>query len=145
MKLSTKARYGIRAMLELALSESQWPLAIKTIAERQAIPEPYLEQLMSLLKKAGLVSSTRGAQGGYRLADLPSQISVGQVIRALEGSLAPVSCVEDDEFCSHSETCTMRLLWERINVGLEGVYDSITLADMVNDHKKQAEICVCER
>ena len=143
MKFSTKTRYGIRAMLELALNETDKPLPIATIAERQGIPEAYLEQLMGLLKKNGLVISARGAQGGYMLAASPQQTSVASVIKALEGSLAPVTCLEDTEACSHSGNCAMHLLYGRIMQGMDEVLSSITLQDMVNDQRKIAEIHIC--
>lgn len=136
MKLSTKTRYGIRAMLELALDQSGKPLPIKQIAERQGIPEPYLEQLMGALKKDGVVCSTRGAQGGYALTLPAGQISIGRIIRVLEGSLAPVSCVEEEGACSHSDHCAMHLLYDRISRGFTGVLEAITLADMVADQRK---------
>lgn len=134
MKLTTKTRYGLRAMLALALEESGEPLSIKLIAQQQDIPEAYLEQLMATLKKEGLVVAVRGAQGGYILGTDSAEISVGQIIRALEGSLALVNCVEDEEFCVKSDQCAMHLLWARIHQGIDQIVDGITLGDMVNDH-----------
>lgn len=141
MKLSTKARYGIRAMLELALAEEGRPVPISQISERQGIPEAYLEQLMGQLKKAGLAQSVRGASGGYMLAKAPEQTSVGEMIRALEGSLAPVACVEDEDFCSHSGSCAMHALYGRITAGINGVFDSISLRDMADDQRAMGSVC----
>src|SRR5690242_1173163 len=107
MKLSTKGRYGVKAMLDLALHNSEGQVSLKSIAERQGLSENYLEQLFSALRKAGLVKSMRGAQGGYVLAMAAEEISVGAILRALEGSLAPVDCVSDGESsqCSRSNGC----------------------------------------
>jgi len=143
LKLSTKTRYGIRAMLELALNESGKPLSTKQIAERQGIPEHYLEQLMGQLKKSGLVKSTRGAQGGYVLTQSPDKTSIGSIIRILEGSLAPVSCVEEDGVCSYSDKCAMHLLYGRISRGITGVLEGITLSDMVADQRKLNTTALC--
>jgi len=138
MKLSTKGRYGVKAMFELALNYGEGPIAIKTIAEKQLISENYLEQLIAVLRKAGLVKSVRGAQGGYMLAMPPSQITVGQIIRALEGPLAPVECVMENEEpeCDRAGYCVTRLVWEKIRDSIISTVDSITLQDMVNDYKK---------
>lgn len=143
MKLSTKSRYGIRAMLEIALNQSERPIPINQISERQGIPEPYLEQLVGQLKKRGLVISTRGAQGGYALSRDAGEISIGDIIRALEGSLAPIACVEDDEFCCHSDVCSAHMLYARITRGINDVFDSIKLSDMVNDQRRLDETCIC--
>ncbi|SHE50187.1 transcriptional regulator, BadM/Rrf2 family [Caldanaerobius fijiensis DSM 17918] len=138
MRLSTKGQYGVRAMLELALNYGEGPIALKTIAEKQDISEHYLEQLIAILKKAGLVKSTRGAQGGYTLAMAPSEITVGDILRALEGPLAPVECVIDGEEveCQRADFCVSRLVWQKIKDSLNKVVDSITLQDMVDDYKK---------
>ncbi|WP_026487509.1 RrF2 family transcriptional regulator [Caldanaerobius polysaccharolyticus] len=138
MRLSTKGQYGLRAMFELALSYGEGPVALKTIAEKQEISEHYLEQLIAVLKKAGLVKSTRGAQGGYTLAMEPDKITVGDILRALEGPLAPVECVIDGEEieCSRADFCVSRLVWKKIKDSLNKVVDSITLKDMVDDYSK---------
>lgn len=138
MRLSTKGQYGVRAMLELALSYGEGPISLKTIAEKQDISEHYLEQLIAVLKKAGLVKSTRGAQGGYTLAMEPKDITVGDILRALEGPLAPVDCVADDTEveCQRADFCVSRLVWQKIKDSLNKVVDSITLQDMIDDYKK---------
>ncbi|MGI5900535.1 MAG: RrF2 family transcriptional regulator [Christensenellales bacterium] len=136
MKLSTKSRYGIRAMLSIALNEEERPIPISQIAEQQNIPGPYLEQLAGTLKRSGLVVSTRGALGGYRLSREPKDISIGEIIRALEGSLAPLACVEDEELCSHSGNCTEHMLYGRITRGVNDVFDSISLNDLVSDQRR---------
>jgi Rrf2 family transcriptional regulator, cysteine metabolism repressor len=138
MKLSTKGRYGVKAMLDLALHNSEGQIALKSIAERQELSENYLEQLFATLRKAGLVNSMRGSQGGYNLADSPENISVGSILRALEGSLAPVECVleSDPTSCNRSDRCVTRLLWTKIRDSVNQVVDSISLQDLVEDYKK---------
>ena len=138
MKLSTKGRYGVKAMLDLALHNTEGQIALKNIAERQDISENYLEQLFSTLRKAGLVKSTRGSQGGYILGNTPEKITVGSILRALEGSLAPVECVTevDPAKCCRSDGCVTKLIWEKIRDRVNEVVDSISLADLVEDYKK---------
>lgn len=136
MKLSTKGRYGLRAMLELALMYDKGNCSIKQIAERQDLSESYLEQLVALLKKHKLVKSTRGAQGGYSLALPPEQISVGDVLRALEGSLNPVDCalVNEEKECSDQDYCVTKYVWKKISDSINDVVNNIALQDMVNDY-----------
>jgi Rrf2 family cysteine metabolism transcriptional repressor len=138
MKLSTKGRYGVKAMFDLALNAGDTPLPLKSIAERQDISEPYLEQLISTLRKSGLVKSVRGAQGGYLLAHTPDQITVGSIIRSLEGSMAPTECVAEGEesTCEKAECCVTRGVWEKIRQSIDDVIDSITLQDMIDDYEK---------
>lgn len=138
MRLSTKGRYGVKAMLDLAIHSSEGHIALKNIAERQNISEHYLEQLIAILRKAGLVKSVRGAQGGYVLAQEPSEITVGSILRALEGSLAPVDCVVEDEAyeCEKSECCVTRTVWVKVRDSINQVIDSITLEDLIEDYRK---------
>ena len=145
MKLSTKGRYGVKAMFDLALHGGDSPLPLKTIAGRQEISEPYLEQLISTLRKAGLVKSVRGARGGYLLALRPDQITVGSIIRSLEGSMAPTDCVAEDDpgDCVKADCCVTRGIWEKIRISIDNVIDSITLQDMIDDYNelcKESEI-----
>lgn len=138
MKLSTKGRYGVKAMFELSLSDGKGPIALNNIAEKQRISVSYLEQLFSSLRKAGLVKSIRGAQGGYVLGKKPKDITVGDIIRTLEGSLAPSDCVGDDESkeCNRANQCVTRIVWERIRDSVNDVIDTMTLQDMIDDHNK---------
>ena len=136
MKLSTRGRYGIHAMYDLALNVNGGPQSIKAIAERQNIPEAYLEQLIAVLKKEKLVTSTRGAQGGYMLTRQPAEITVGEVLRALEGGLNLVDCLLDVEACGKVCDCPSRILWFKIQDGLNKVVDGITLQDMADDYER---------
>lgn len=136
MKLSTRSRYGIHAMYDLALNVDCGPQPIKAIAEREGIPEAYLEQLIAVLKKEKLVTSTRGAQGGYVLARRPEEITVGDVLRALEGGLNLVDCLLEEDTCGKTCACPSRIVWMKIRDGLNSIVDGITLKDMVNDYER---------
>ena len=132
MKISTKGRYALRLMLDLALHEQSGYVPIKAIAERQDISDKYLEQIISILNSAHFVRSVRGAQGGYTLTRRPDEYTVGMILRLTEGSLSPVACVgEDAVACTKMETCATKELWRRLNDAINGVVDHITLADLV--------------
>ncbi|HOV27472.1 MAG TPA: Rrf2 family transcriptional regulator [Pseudobacteroides sp.] len=138
MKLSTKGRYGVKAMLDLALHSSEGNVSLKSIADRQELSENYLEQLFASLRKAGLVKSIRGAQGGYILADSPDNISVGAILRALEGSLAPVSCVSEynESPCDKYSFCVTKMIWEKMMDGVNQVVDSISLQSLIEEYHR---------
>ena len=132
MKISTKGRYALRLMLDLALHDSDAPVRIKDIAARQDISDKYLEQIISSLNKAGYVKSIRGPQGGYKLARDPESYTVGMILRLTEGSLAPVACLDDEvNTCDRQETCATLKLWQMLDEAIEGVVDRVTLADLV--------------
>lgn len=136
MKLSTRGRYGIHAMFDLAMYAQEVPQPIKAIAERESIPEAYLEQLIAVLRKGELVTSIRGAQGGYMLARPADQITVGNVLRTLEGDLNIVSCLTGDDVCHKSGGCPTRAVWQKLRDGINQVVDSITLQDMIDDYER---------
>ena len=144
MKLSTKGRYGLRAVLDLALHEGDEAVALSQIAERQNLSINYLEQLIAKLKKVGIVNAIRGAQGGYVLALPPEEISVGMILRALEGNLNPVDCSEVDgsnTVCSSSDLCVTKYVWKRISDSINNTVDHMMLSELVNESKKvQAEL-----
>ena len=133
MKISTKGRYAIRLMLDLAQHTDDGCVSIKTIATRQGISEKYLEQIIKSLSANGLVESTRGKQGGYRLTRTPAEYTVGEILRVTEGSLAPVSCLEEDHHCENCEDCVTFEIWQ--------VVDSITLAYLVEKQKTKKSCC----
>ena len=137
MKLSTRGRYGIHAMYDLAARYGDGPQSIKAIAERQQIPEAYLEQLFAALRRDDLVVSIRGAQGGYTLARAPKEISVGDVLRTLEGDLNLVECLDEEDICGKSCACPSRYVWQRMRDGLKAVVDGITLEDMLSNNHPQ--------
>jgi len=138
LKLSTKGRYGLRAVLDIALHSEEEAVALSTIAERQSISISYLEQLIAKLKKAGIVSSTRGAKGGYILAKAPSMISVGEILRALEGNLDPVDCAEivgGETTCNASDICVTKYVWKRISDSINSAVDNLMLSELVEESK----------
>ena len=142
MKLSTKGRYGLRAMIDLADYSEEMPQSIACIAARQSISDSYLEQLMAKLKKAGLITSIRGAQGGYVLAKPSKEISVGDILRALD-DLSPVNCVglKGEQACGGSDTCVTRNVWKRIDDSIQHAVDSIFLDELVEDNRTMRKKC----
>lgn len=133
MKISTKGRYALRLMLDLALHNNGEAVCLKDIAKRQQISDKYLEQIISILNKAGYVRSIRGAQGGYLLKREPKEYTVGMILKLTEGTLAPVSCVEEDAAeCEREEGCVTYILWKKISDAVNDVVDNITLADLVD-------------
>jgi len=138
MKLSTRTRYGMRAVIELAQHEEKRPLQLKVIAERQDISVKYLEQLMSMLRSSGLLRSIRGAKGGYILARPPEQINLSEIFRCLEGSVTTAECTENSDYCERSADCVARDVWIEVEAAIQKILRSITLADMVKRAKKHA-------
>ena len=133
MKISTKGRYALRLMMDLAENNSGSPISLKDVAKRQDISDKYLEQIISILNKAGYVRSVRGAQGGYMLKMEPQNYTVGMILRQTEGSLAPVACIEDDEIvCDRQQQCVTSIVYKKINDAISGVVDNITLQDLVD-------------
>ena len=137
MKITTKGRYGLRALIDLAQYSEIEPVSISSIASRQGISERYLEQLMTMLKKAGLIKSIRGAGGGYVLAKELSEISVGDVLRALEGNLEPVECAafSQEDTCAAAGGCVTKYVWQRINESINKTVDEISLEQLVKESK----------
>lgn len=136
MKLSTKGRYGLRAVIDLALHGEEEAISLSSIAERQSISISYLEQLIAKLRKAGIVESKRGAQGGYILAKPPEEISVGDILRALEGDLNPVDCSEimgGSGTCKSSDLCVTKNVWKRISDSINSAVDALMLSELVEE------------
>ncbi|HAA37444.1 MAG TPA: AsnC family transcriptional regulator [Firmicutes bacterium] len=134
MKVSAKGEYGVRAMAILALEFHEGPLPLRVIAERENISLQFLEQIFLPLRRAGLIESVRGAKGGYLLAKSPDQIRVGDILRVLEGPIAPVECVGkgSGKVCDRSDACLTRGIWERLRDSMSEVLNDITLADVIN-------------
>jgi Rrf2 family protein len=140
LKISTKGRYALRMMLEFALNPDQCT-KISQVAGRQQISVKYLEQIATILCKAGYIKSMRGAQGGYRLTKEPSQYTVGQILRLTEGSLAPVACLEDEiNQCSRSGHCATLQVWTELKNAINQVVDHVTLADLVKEQQSMPDI-----
>ena len=139
MKLSTKGRYGVKAMVDLAINYGKSPISIKSISSRQNISEYYLEQLFSVLRKAELIKSIRGANGGYILAKDPKEITVYQVLEVLEGPIEISTCLDSDG-CNNIDCCATRIVWKKIKDSIESVTMAITLQDIVDDYSNILKI-----
>ncbi len=140
MKLSSRSRYGFRAILELAVEYGNGPLQIKTIAQREDISNKYLEQLVAMLKASGLVRSIRGPKGGYELTRPPGDVKLSEVFTTLEGPVVTVECLEHPEFCPRCTECVTRDVWAKMQSAIMGVLESMTLQDLVDKTKQgQAE------
>ena len=132
MKISTRGRYALRLMMDIALAESDAPVRIKDIAARQELSEKYLEQIVSVLNKSGQVRSSRGPQGGYRLTRAPEEYTAGEIVSAVEGGFAPVACLESKiNECPRHQSCATLRLWEKLNDAIQSVMESVTLADLI--------------
>lgn len=141
MKLSTKGRYGLRALIDIALNSEVEPVSISSVGARQAMSKSYLEQLIAKLKRGGFVASVRGVRGGYVLAKPPAEISVGDVLRCLEGDLSPVDCpgiTDDGDGCLGSDFCVTKYVWKRINDSVNQAVDEIKLSELIAESKKVA-------
>ena len=136
MKISTRGRYALRLMVDLAASPGDEFVTIKSIAARQEISEKYLEQIITVLSRAGFVKSARGAQGGYKLSKPAKEYTVGMILRAIEGSLVPVKCMEDEpNQCPRCSVCVTLDVWKQIDAAVSGVVDHITLAELAQKQK----------
>ena len=135
MKLSTRARYGTRALLDLALHRGEEPILLKDIAQRQQISLQYLEHIITPLIAGSIVRSTRGARGGIWLVKPPQEIKLGEVVRLLEGSITPVECVNNPKTCPRSDLCITRDIWGELKRVMDGVLESTTLEDLVERQK----------
>ncbi|NDL66187.1 RrF2 family transcriptional regulator [Anaerotalea alkaliphila] len=138
MKLSTKGRYGLKMMIDLAIHSEKEMVSIKSISERQGISENYLEQIIALLKKAKLVESARGSKGGYSLVKPPEEVSVGEILRALEGNLSPVDCtsLNDGHKCEEADLCVTKNVWRKISDSINEVVDNIPLSELMDEQIK---------
>ena len=140
MKISTKGRYAVRLMLDLALHNTGECIKVKEIAERQSVSEKYLEQIVGVLNRAGYLVSVRGAQGGYRLARDPKEYTVGMILRLTEGSLAPVACLDIGAVvCERADTCETLEVWKELYDAINQVVDGVTIADLVERRQQHLE------
>lgn len=132
MKVSTKGRYAIRFLLDLARNSQGKPVRIKDVSARQDISDKYLEQVVSVLQKAGFVKSVRGPQGGYTLSREPGEYTIGDILRLTEGNMAPVACLADEaNMCERAEQCSTLPLWKKLDAAIRDVIDTTTLADLI--------------
>jgi Rrf2 family cysteine metabolism transcriptional repressor len=139
MKLSTKGRYGTRALLDIALHQEEGPVPLKDVAQRQQISLPYLEHLITPLIEGGIIRSTRGVGGGVSLAKPSEKIRLSEVIGLLEGSIAPVKCIIDPAVCNRSEFCATRDIWCELKAAMDGVLQSTTLQDLMERQKTKGQ------
>ena len=143
MKFSSRARYGLRAMIALAQDYQKGPMSLAEIAKSEDISLSYLEQLVTVLRRAGLVGGTRGSHGGYRLTADPASITAGQVVRALEGPIAPAECVSEEAgagYCRRETFCPSRQLWEQVRNSVARVLDTTTLADLCSTREPEVSL-----
>jgi Rrf2 family cysteine metabolism transcriptional repressor len=139
MKLSTRGRYGTRALLDLALHQGEGPVLLKDIAEREQISVRYLEHLITPLIAGGILRTTRGAKGGVSLAKPPGEIKLSEVIQLLEGSIAPVECINNPEICTRSKSCVTRDIWGELKQAMDGILKSTTLQDLVERQRRKEQ------
>jgi len=138
MKISTKGRYALRIMLDLAINSNGTYISLKDISSRQGVSDKYSEQIINQLSKASFVKSTRGAKGGYMLAQKPENYTVGTILRLMEGNLAPVTCLEDGAaHCDRCSACVTLEVWQELKDAIDKVVDNITLEDLVNRQKNK--------
>jgi Rrf2 family cysteine metabolism transcriptional repressor len=137
MKLSTRARYGTKALLEIALHWGEGPVLLKDIAQRQQIPLPYLERLIRPLVQAEIIKSTRGTRGGVSLLKHPKEVVLSEVIQLLEGSIAPVACVDDPNLYPRSDLCVTHDIWAEVKKAMDRVLESTTFEDLVERQKQK--------
>ena len=132
MKISTKGRYALRLMLDIAMNSTVNPVPLKDTAERQSISVKYLEQIISALVRVGYVKSIRGPQGGYRLAKAPADYTVGMIVRQVEGSMVPVACLEEGGMdCTRQGECVTLRIWKELDEAIRGVLEKYTLEDLI--------------
>ncbi|MCH7489018.1 MAG: Rrf2 family transcriptional regulator [Chloroflexi bacterium] len=136
MKVSTKGDYGVRALVELAHHYGEGPVQSATIASRQEVPEPYLDQLLTTLRRAGFIRSVRGPQGGHALIREPGEVKLSEVMEALEGSLAPIACVDDPESCTKSGGCVQRDVWEQVRDATRAILENVTIGDLAEKERE---------
>ena len=142
VKISAKSRYALHLMLELAMQEEGSNLSVKSVAESRGISEKYLEQIIPILVRTGLIRSVRGAKGGYHLVKSPEDCTVGQILRTVEGSLSPVSCMDDEvNQCARCKECVTLELWEQVDQAISNVVDHVTLADLVDKQRRLDARC----
>jgi Rrf2 family protein len=136
MKVSTKGDYGVRALVELAHHYGEGPVQSAEIAARQEVPEPYLDQLLTTLRRAGFIRSVRGPQGGHALIRSPGEVRLSEVMTALEGSLAPIACVDDPDACTRTGGCVQREVWVRVRDATVQILESVTIGDLAEKERQ---------
>ena len=139
MKISTKGRYGTRAMVDIGENYGKGPVSLRKLTERQCISMKYMEQIIPLLKASGLIRSARGPHGGYVLAKEPREISLHDIVQALEGSWSLVDCLDDYTLCDRTKECVTYEIWHDVQTAIYKILDSTTLADMIERHREKTK------
>ena len=139
MKISTKGRYGTRAMVDIGENYGQGPVSLRKLAERQCISMKYMEQIIPLLKASGLIRSARGARGGYVLAKQPDEISLHDIVQALEGTWSLVYCLDDDTLCDRTNECVTYEIWRDVQTAINKILDSTNLAEIIERHREKTK------
>lgn len=143
MKVSTRGRYAIRIMLDISMNTDGGPVSFKEVSQRQDISIKYMEQIGSMLTRAGFLRSVRGAHGGYCLVNAPCEYTIGEILRVTEGPLSPVSCIKEGESsCSRIADCMTYPLWEKLDKAINDVVDNITLQDLIDDDARRHLVCI---
>lgn len=142
MKISTKGRYALRMMIDLAAHKDEGVIALKDIAARQNISKKYLEQIVPLLNRADLLRTIRGYQGGYALSKAPEEYTVKEILQVTEGNLAPVACLQSNSECEMRDTCPTLHVWEGLNKVINEYLEGITLADLINTPESGGDYCI---
>ena len=145
MRITTKTRYGTRAMVDIGEHYGRGPVSLRELAERQGVSMKYMEQIVPLLKASGLIRSARGAQGGYVLAKEPREISLHDIVHALVGSWSLVDCLDDDKLCERAKECVTYEIWHDIQTAIYKILDATTLADMIDRHRNKVEACALDK
>ncbi len=140
MKISTKGRYGVRILLDLALHDNETPRLIRDISQSQQISEKYISRLIISLRKAHMVRSIRGAKGGFRLAKQPEELTLLDIVEVMEGPISIIDCVRCPEKCQKAEKCATREVWERLNSDIQESMRKITLADIIRNYQKNSDV-----
>jgi len=140
MKLSTRIRYGMRAVIELAENDTNKPLQLKLIAQRQDISVKYLEQLMTILRSGGIIRSIRGARGGYTLAKPANQIKISEIFNCMEGPVITAECVDDEDYCERVADCAARILWVEVQHVIKNIMESLTLQELIDRAKDKKSL-----
>ena len=140
MRVSTKGDYGVRALIELSHHFGQGPLQSAEIAARQSIPEPYLDQLLTTLRRAGFIRSVRGPQGGHALIREPENLKLSEVIAVLEGSLSPIACVDEPDGCSKRGFCPQREVWEAVRDATRRILDDVSIGDLADREREAGNV-----
>ena len=144
MKVSTRGRYAIRIMLDISINGNGKPVSFKDISQRQSISIKYMEQIGSMLTRAGFLKSVRGAHGGYYLVNKPHEYSIGDILRVTEGPLSPVSCIDEgEEVCPRKNECLTYNLWQKLDEAINDVVNNITLQDLIDEGNKKGIIHIC--